>query len=145
MTKITVNDVLTASGRYPERATRPECTDVIKANAQALCNKVNAFLDELGYTGKRDVTSGFRPLSVNEVTSNAGKKSHHLTGNALDILDDKDQTLAKLAESRSDLLEKYGLYMEDHRNTKGKNTNWFHVQVLPPKSGKRVFLAKAIT
>jgi hypothetical protein len=139
MSSMTVKDVLTSSGKYPDRELSDECTDEVKKNVQELCDRVNAFLKEIGYTGKIDLSSGFRTSSANDATKNAKGKSSHLEGKACDIIDNKDQSLAKLAESRVDLLEKHDLYMEHPSKTIGKYTNWLHLSTRPPKSGKRVF------
>lgn len=99
--------------------------DVLK-NAQALLDKINAFLTEIGITSAQ-VTSGWRPESVNNKVTNASKKSYHMLGMAVDILDNKNQDLAKLVANSPVLLKKYGLWMEDMKATKGKNTNWCHI------------------
>lgn len=101
---------------------RPE----IQSNAVILLQKVNALLNDLGVTNG-DVTSGWRPPSVNSIVTNAAKQSYHMNGMAVDILDDKAQTLVKLVSSRPDLLRKYGLFVEDMNYTRGINTNWCHL------------------
>jgi len=98
----------------------------IQDNAVKLLAKVNAFLNELGIESAQ-VTSGWRPPSVNANTPNSAKRSLHMMGLAVDILDDKDQSLAKLVPNKSDLLRKYGLWVEDKDSTRGKNTNWCHL------------------
>lgn len=125
MELISLDDWLTTSEQHPERA--KEATDEIKANAEALLKKVNAFLDELGWTGSRKLSSGFRPTEVNEVTPHAAKHSGHESGHATDVADDSAQTLCKLVMSRPDLLRKYDLMMEDIHSTKGHITNWCHL------------------
>jgi uncharacterized protein YcbK (DUF882 family) len=107
--------------QYPD-----EFTKDIEANAQAL--KVNAFLTEIGITSAQ-VTSGWRPASVNNKVTNAAKKSYHMLGMAVDILDNKNQDLAKLVANSAVLLRKYGLFMEDMNATKGQNTNWCHIDM----------------
>lgn len=129
MDMITLKEYLTASGRYPERETHPELTEEFKKNAELLLQKVNAMLDELNVQ-KRDVTSGFRPTAVNANVSGAAKKSAHTRCLAIDLMDDKEQTLCKLIETRPDLLKKYGLWMEAKEFTKGKNTNWAHLDLI---------------
>jgi hypothetical protein len=60
-----------------------------------------------------------------------------MKGLALDILDDKLQTLAKLITK--ELLIKYDLYMEHPSDTIGKSANWLHLQSAKTASGNRIF------
>lgn len=129
---LTLNDYLTSSNRYPERLKSPELNDTIKANATELLKRVNALLAELGIT-EASISSGFRPSSVNSAIPNAAKKSAHMTGEALDIVDDKSQSLCKACTK--ELLIKHGLYREDSDYTKG----WCHLQTRVTGSGNRVF------
>jgi len=145
---ITLKDYLTASGDYPAREKSSELTPEIVSNANKLLEKVNALLADLGIT-KVKVSSGFRPLSVNTTVKNAAKKSHHTTCNAIDIVDDSKQSLSlKLLKDADDnkqnsLLAKHGLYMEHPQHTIGKNTNWTHLQQIPPGSKSLVFKLKS--
>lgn len=110
---ITLQDVLTSSGKYPDRATNPECTDEVKKNAQLTADCVNALLDEAGYKGPRKVSSGFRTSSSNAAIPNAAKKSSHMTGLAIDLEDPK-QEISKLIRKIQDNKGKKGIL--------GKNT-----------------------
>lgn len=133
---IILQDYITSSNRYPKRAESEELTDQVKSNAEELLKRVNALLKELGVS-KVSISSGFRPSDVNNKITNAAKRSAHQSGEALDILDDKNQTLCK--KITKELLEKYDLYREDSDYTIGKNDNWVHLQTRPTKSGKRIF------
>lgn len=133
---IILQDYITSSNRYPKRAESEELTDQVKSNAEELLKRVNALLKELGVE-KVSISSGFRPSDVNNKITNAAKRSAHQSGEALDILDDKNQTLCK--KITKELLEKYDLYREDSDYTIGKNSNWTHLQTRPTKSGKRIF------
>lgn len=124
---LTLHDALTASGRYLDRATHPDLTTEIIENLTVTNDRINAFLDDIGYTGKRDCTSGFRPSSVNEELVNSAKKSGHLVGLCEDLADDKLQTLAKLVCANPVKLKKHGLMIEDPDYTRGKNGNWVHL------------------
>ena len=115
---------------------KSELTEQIKENANKLLNKVNLLLAELGYKSCK-VSSGWRPPSLNKTVTNAAKASAHQTGEAIDLLDDSNQSLIKLITK--ELLEKYDLYREDGDFTKGKYTNWCHLQTRPTKSGNRIF------
>jgi hypothetical protein len=125
---LTLEALLTSSNRYPDRANSPDCTDEVKKNGALLVEKVNLLLNDLGID-KVDVTSGFRTASSNAQVANAAKRSLHMRGLACDLLDNKDQTLAKLVDSRPDLLKKYDLWLENPNFTKGKNTNWVHLDM----------------
>lgn len=126
MNKILITIDQYAMGRdklYPD-----EWTKEVQENAKKLLDKVNAFLIELGIE-KVSVSSGFRPAAINNKVTNAAKKSYHMLGMAVDILDNKNQDLAKLVANNPILLKKYELWMEDLNSTKGKNTNWVHLDI----------------
>lgn len=131
--KITLKDYLTACGRYPERESLAD--QKVKDNALELLRRVNEALEFLGVESA-DVSSGFRPSTANSAAGGA-KSSAHITGEALDLIDDKDQTLCKLFTKA--ILEQFDLYREDSVYTVGKNTNWCHLQTRKTASGKRVF------
>jgi hypothetical protein len=111
---ITVNDILTSSGKYPERAAHPECTNEVKTNAAKLCDAVNALFTDLKYKSNLTVNSGFRTSEVNKNIPNAAKKSQHMLGNAVD-LSDVDGKLDELLtlDATDVLLKKHGLWVED--------------------------------
>jgi len=120
---ITLEDWVTSSGRFKNRADSPELTKAVIIYATLLLERVNKALKELG-VGKVSLSSGFRPQSVNKKVGGA-KLSGHTLGMALDIIDDKDHSLAKLFTR--DVLIKFDLYREDTTYTKGKNSNWMHL------------------
>ena len=124
---ITLEEYLTSSGAYPERAKSPELTEEFLTNARKLLVNVNPFLYELGIF-KVKVSSGFRPSYVNERVKNAAKRSLHMQCLAVDILDDANQTIATTCAANPDLMRKYNLFLESPAHTKGKNTNWIHLQ-----------------
>ena len=70
---ITVDDVITSSGRYPERKESPELTDEVKSNIAGLVDKVNRLLTELKWNKNVSISSGFRPSNVNIKTKGAAK------------------------------------------------------------------------
>jgi hypothetical protein len=106
---------------YPD-----EWTEQTKDNALNLLKKVNALLNDLGVQ-KVKVSSGFRPSEINSGLPNSAKRSLHMFGMAVDIHDDKEQSLGKLIANRPDLLKKYNLWIEDLGSTQGKNSNWTHL------------------
>lgn len=106
--------------KYPR-----EYTPTIKTNANDLLKRVNDLLNELEIE-KAVVTSGWRPAAVNRAAGGA-RKSSHMVGKAVDILDDTEQSLANKILSRPELLKKYDLWIEDPNYTIGKRTNWVHL------------------
>lgn len=131
---ITVDDVVTSSGRYPERANSPELTDEVKSNIARLIDKVNALLTEIKWSKPISISSGFRPSAVNANVKGAAKKSAHQTGEACDIMQDKNnnelgQLIRKIQnnEGAQGILGKHGLMMESLESTIGQNTSWLHL------------------
>lgn len=81
------------------------------------------------------VSSGYRSPAINASLANSAKRSLHMECSALDIADVdgrvRDYCLANLQ-----LFKAAGLWLEDMRWT----PTWVHVQIYPPKSGRRVFV-----
>jgi hypothetical protein len=123
---ITYEQYITANNKYPERLKHPELTDEIRENSEKLIEILNNFLTEMGI---KDViiSSGWRPSDINSKTKGAAKKSLHQTAQAIDIVDDKDQSLGKLVSKNPEILRKYELFVEDIKSTKGQYTNWVHL------------------
>ena len=111
-----------------------ELTDEIRSNAENTLAKVNELLTRAGRTMDR-CASGWRPRAVNEATANSGAASRHLTGQAADVVD-LDRSLAHWCVNHLGDLEEIGLWMEDPRWT----PTWTHLQTVPPKSGKLVYI-----
>lgn len=97
-------------------------------------NVLGELLKEKGWNVPRRFTCTYRDEEHNKRVGGA-KMSNHLTGRAADILD-SDGKLKAALKQYPELLEKAGLYMEDGAYTNG----WCHLQINPPKSGKRVFI-----
>jgi len=117
-----------------DRSNALDLTPEIEKNAALTIKLANVLLARFGEG--RHVNSGWRPPSINAATPGAARKSLHMTGQAIDLedgdglLDDwcmSDFGLAQLAD--------IGLWLEHPSSTKG----WCHLQVVPPRSGKRVF------
>ena len=123
---LSLNDWITSSNKYPDRAKSSELTDDVKKNAQKLIDAVNGLLTELNFSAPK-VSSGFRPSSVNAGVGGA-KKSYHMTGLAVDIVD-QDGKLDEAISSETGqlLLEKYGLWQEHPSKTK----SWEHIDIAP--------------
>ncbi len=120
---ITLEDYITASGKYKDRLQSEELTDEVKDNAIQLLNKVNQLLKELGITSCT-VSSGFRPSAVNANIKGAAKKSLHMVGKAVDIADVNNE-IGKKILTRPDLLKKYSLWLEDITCT----ATWCHLDI----------------
>ena len=116
--------------RFPDELTAEK-----RANAEETIDKANQLLERFGET--RRVNSGWRPVSINKATVGAAPKSKHMTCEAID-LEDKDGTLDQWCMENLEELAAIGLWMEHPESTEG----WTHLQIVPPKSGNRVFKVK---
>lgn len=109
----------------------------IDANLSILLNKLNQIRTKYGIP--MIVTSGLRSQAQQDGLIAAGKsnapKSHHLTGEAADVLD-SDGALKSWVMANLSFIEDVGLWMEDFSST----PNWVHFQIVPPRSGKRFFI-----
>jgi hypothetical protein len=127
-----------------DQAYAEELTLAVARNAAQLLAAVNTLLrcaaddgvEPLADASGSCVASGWRPQKVNDRTSNAGKRSPHIWGQAIDPRDHPDRRLARWSLRNLDRLEGLGLYMEDPRWT----PSWVHWQSVPPGSGRRVFV-----
>jgi hypothetical protein len=130
---ITLNDWITSSGRYPDRAKSPELTQEIKQQAQITVDCVNNLLNEIAWQEEVSISSGFRPSSANAAAGGA-KKSAHMTGLALDIFQSKPINKLGQAirarqkqEGEKGILGRNGLMMEALEVTVGANSLWVHL------------------
>lgn len=80
------------------------------------------------------LSDGWRPPALNAVTKGAAKNSRHMTAQAGDLYDPKGTLAGWLYENQS-VLVKLGLWLEHPSAT----PTWCHLQMVPPKSGNRVF------
>lgn len=131
MKKLELNDWITSSGKYPERAKSYELTANVIKNAKILLDKVNLLLEKLDVKEDIKISSGFRPSYINKLVPNSAKKSAHMTGEALDLalMSDKIKTIPL------ELLKECDLYLEHPDFTK----TWRHLQTRRTASGNRVF------
>lgn len=119
----TLHQYLTSSGKYPERENHVEATEEVKKNAAVLLDLVNQLLRELGLDpSTMTISSGFRTSEANGSIPNAAKKSLHMSGLAIDI-SDPDDSLDKLITSKPEILDKYGLWLENSNST----PKWTHL------------------
>ena len=122
MSLITLEDYLTASGKYLDRENSPELTPEKLENAKKLLTAVNALLAEAGILSV-SVSSGFRPIAAN-VAAGGAKLSNHTKCLAVDIADNNHYIANKMTP---ELLRKYNLFMENEAYTK----TWLHLQLTP--------------
>jgi hypothetical protein len=123
-----------------------ELTAEHRANAAAIVARINLLIAELqadeGYKAdleihpktKALISSGWRPAKINALTPGAAVRSKHMTCQACDLYD-PDGDIDEWALAHPDVLERIGLWQEHPSATKG----WAHFQIVPPRSGKRVF------
>lgn len=129
------------------------CTSEVEANLQHLYEVINII--RAAYGKPMVVTSGLRSWdehvdiyvrngaiefdSMGAIKVRRGRsfptKSAHLSGLAVDIRD-RDDHFWGWCMDEIDFLAALGVYLEDKRSTKG----WTHCQLVPPKSGYRVFI-----
>lgn len=108
-------------------------TPEIDKNLAELLARLNQVREAYGIP--MTVTSGLRDLAQQMAVNPKAPQSKHLTGQAADILD-MDRKLRAWVEAHMDLMAEIGFWFEDFDHTPG----WVHFQIVPPKSGKRVFL-----
>lgn len=135
-----------------------ELTPPLRGNAAETVKRVNALLSvlhahgvpvenvipsknylELATPGLRGtppspITSGWRPMAINQSTRGAAPRSLHITCQACDLYD-PEGVIDDWCMDHLDVLEQLGLWLEHPSATKG----WCHVQTLAPRSGRRVF------
>ncbi len=117
-------------------------TPAIQSNLQDLLIRVNKIRS--AYGKPMFVTSGLRSMKHHlEIytakgiygTSRIPMKSRHLSGQAVDFSDPK-QELQNWIKANEPILVDAGLYCESFCFT----TNWVHVQSVAPLSGRRFFM-----
>lgn len=109
-----------------------EIPEGLEKNLEKLLSALNKLREVWGKP--MIISSGYRDPSHNARVGGA-KKSNHMLCLAADVLD-MDDSLDEWCLERLELLEEIGLWLESPQYTKG----WCHLQVVPPKSGKRVFI-----
>jgi hypothetical protein len=109
-----------------------ELTESLRRNAGAMVARANMLLERAGIACA--VNSGWRPHAVNAQVPNASPRSRHLTCEAIDLADPDDR-LDAWCVRHLEVLEALGLWLEHPQATPG----WCHLQIVPPRSGRRVF------
>lgn len=132
--------MLTEEAYFKLKGTYPfEFNAQIYANGVETLKRANRLLEIFRDATGADlaeygINSGWRPPSYNKAIANAARKSKHMTGEAIDINDD-DGDLDQWCMDNLNILEGIGLWLEHPSATKG----WCHLQIVPPRSGRRVF------
>lgn len=123
-----------------------ELTPEHRVNATTMVARINLLIAEIkadedykvdleiNPKTKSLVSSGWRPAKINQLTPGAALKSKHMTCQACDLYD-PDGDIDEWALEHPGVLERIGLWQEHPSATKG----WAHFQIVPPRSGKRVF------
>lgn len=104
-----------------------------QANLDKLLQALNTIRNT--YAVPMIVTSGLRSEEDQARINPSAPKSKHLLGQAADI-SDKDGKFWTWCMNNMSLMEQLGVYFEDKKST----PTWVHIQIVPPKSGKRIFL-----
>ena len=110
-------------------------TEEIRANAQITVDRANQLLDRANAGLAHVLRSGGRSRAYNATVSNSATASKHLSGEAVDIAD-TDRYLADWCSANQDVLVEIKLWCEDFRWT----PTWVHLQIVPPRSGKRIYI-----
>ncbi len=130
--ELTKWDILSSSGKFPDRPAKYPPGPSTVANAIDLSERLNRLM--LYWERPIILTSGYRPAAINSQVKGAALKSHHIVCAAADI-SDEDGALDAFCMSDLPMLEHLGLWLEHPDSTPG----WCHLQLLPPRSGNRVF------
>lgn len=111
-------------------------TAIQAGNLTELCTRLNKLRKAWGKP--MIITSGLRSEGQQANLIKSGQstatKSKHLLGLAADI-SDPDGALDDWLEKNVKLLEEIGLWIEH----KSATPTWAHIQICPPKSGRRFF------
>lgn len=131
-----MRSILTLSDYFMGRDLTHACEldATLCANARVIVARANELLRLIGAVDAR-VNSGWRPHSINAAIPNASPRSRHLTCEAIDLRDE-DGVLDAWCMHNLDRLDALGLWLEHPDATPG----WCHVQTVPPRSGRRVFM-----
>jgi uncharacterized protein YcbK (DUF882 family) len=112
-------------------------TPEIDANLKILFDRIMKLQEAIGFDLK--INSGLRSEEQQQGLISDGKSkathSKHITGQAADI-DSMDGILYQFVHENINVFEEIGLWMEDFKST----PTWIHVQIVPPGSGKRIFI-----
>jgi len=120
------------------RAKLEDLPKTFQKNIKTLHKRINKFLETCPFDVK--MNDGFR--RPQDQPKNAATKSKHLRGAAIDLDDDDSAFLWEWVLNNLTRLKECGLWIEDPRWTHGKGT-WMHFQIVPPGSGRRIYIPNA--
>lgn len=133
---ITIDDYLMG------REKKSPLDEELERNAKITVNRTNDLLDKFRET--REVSSGYRPAEINAKEGGA-TNSKHLSCEAIDLRDD-DRRFGNWCMENLPWLSAIGLWMEHLAYTvevsEGAVRYWVHLQIIPPRSGNRVFIPR---
>jgi len=115
--------------------------DEILRNGQKTVSRTMELLSRIGYLGPLVITSGFRTVDQNKAIGGS-PKSHHCFGLAIDLWD-PEKLIGAGCLSNIEAMIEIGVWMEALTVTHASPTpegRWVQWQVVPPKSGNRIFL-----
>lgn len=141
-----LRDYLTSGGKYPrfwgDFHMLPEQDQAELGKwANITLARASEFLSRIGHQPAVKITSGWRPASHNAAIGGS-KGSRHCYCQAIDLWDPSKE-IGQAAARAPELLEELGLWMESLVTTHAAHEPaglWVHFQVLPPKSGNRIFI-----
>ena len=102
-------------------------------NFNLLFDRLNLLRSKYGHP--MIITSGVRSLEDQARINPSAMGSAHVKAAAADIAD-PDRRLGDWLIDNIGFCEQTGLWMEDLRFT----PRWIHIQIIPPKSGNRIFI-----
>jgi len=93
-----------------DRTYANEWSSTLSKNTDKTISIINVFLEDIGVDWDVQVSSGWRPASMNQSVSGAALNSNHITCLAVDIVDLAPFPLMKLILDNLDKAEKHGIY-----------------------------------
>ncbi len=115
------------------RTTMDKLSDEQVRNLNTLIPKINELLER--YNRPVTMNSGYRSPEDQMRINPKAPHSKHIECAAIDI-GDKDHNFRYWTLMHLNYLIELGLFMEDPSHT----PTWIHLQCIPPKSGKQIFI-----
>jgi hypothetical protein len=119
------------------RAKLEDLTPEQVGNINTLIPKINELLERYGKPVK--MTSGYRSPADQQRINPKAPGSMHTRGAAIDLWTD-DKSFTYWVLMHLDYLIELGLYIEDPSHTSKGLGGWIHCQIIPPRSGRRIFI-----